>query len=140
MTDTVLEPNPGRVLTENEQAKCVVMSDPHQPDNPIVYASERFLEVTGYAAEEVVGYNCRFLQGPETSAEAVSKMVDALAAEKAFAIDLRNYCKDGTPFWNRLRVRPTYDADGNLEHFIGVQTEIPEASVNPNLRRLPILW
>jgi len=135
-----LESDPGLHLTAKEREKPVVMTDPNRPDNPIVYVSQRFLDLTGFAEREVMGHNCRFLQCDATGEEVVRRMAAAIADERAFAIDIVNCARDGTPFWNRLRIRPAYNAAGELVRFIGVQNPIPETAVNPKVRDLPILW
>jgi PAS domain-containing protein len=79
---------------------------------------------TGYSVEESLHRNCRFLQGPETDPHAVEAIRMALRAETRFTIDILNYRKDGTPFLNRLRIRPIYDGDGALLFFAGAQNPV----------------
>nr|AML77962.1 putative LOV domain-containing protein [Dunaliella salina] len=98
-----------------------VLSNPHLPDCPIVFVSEPFLKLTGYSREQVVGRNCRFLQGPGTSAAEVQKIRDAMASEKPVTVTLLNYTADGKPFWNLLHVAPIRDAGGQVAYYIGVQ-------------------
>ncbi len=86
--------------------------------------SEEFEAQTGYPPEEVLGRNCRFLQGPETDPAAVAAIRQALAAESEITVDILNYRKDGTPFWNRLRIRPLFDERGKLGYFVGAQNPI----------------
>ena len=112
------------LLDADEQDMSVVFSDPHRPDNPMIYVSEEFERQTGYAVEEAVGRNCRFLQGPDTSPDAVEAIRRALKAETRFTIDILNYRRDGTPFLNRLRIRPLYDAEGRLLYFVGAQNPV----------------
>nr|WP_284047766.1 EAL domain-containing protein [Halomonas gemina] len=102
----------------------IVMADASQPDMPIVYANEAFCRLTGYASCEVLGRNCRFLQGPETDLAAVDTLRHALATRSEVQVTLRNYCKDGTPFWNRLAISPVVDEAGRCTHFIGTQQDI----------------
>lgn len=99
-----------------------IVTDPSQHDNPIIYTNKTFIEMTGYTQEEVIGRNCRFLQGPETAKEDVQKMKEAIADEKKVLLTLQNYRKDGSPFWNRLAIEPVR-IDGKL-YFIGTQTDI----------------
>lgn len=99
-----------------------IVTDPSQHDNPIIYTNKTFIEMTGYTQEEVIGRNCRFLQGPETAKEDVQKMKEAIADEKKILLTLQNYRKDGSPFWNRLAIEPVR-IDGKL-YFIGTQTDI----------------
>lgn len=112
------------LLYEDEAGKCVTISDPLQADNPIIYASKGFIELTGYAREEIIGRNCRFLQSGETNPAAVEAIRMALAARVRFTIDLLNHRKDGSRFTNRLRVRPIFDQHGQLIYFVGAQTPL----------------
>ncbi|KAM0887875.1 hypothetical protein ACQ4PT_028721 [Festuca glaucescens] len=101
-----------------------VVSDATRPDIPIIYASAGFYTMTGYSAKETIGRNCRFLQGPETDQNEVSKIRDAVKAGKSFCGRLLNYRKDGTPFWNLLTVTPIRDDNGKVIKFIGMQVEV----------------
>lgn len=111
-------------LETDEAEMSVVFSDPSLPDNPMIFVSEEFEKQTGYAAEEAIGRNCRFLQGPETNSYAVEAIRQGLKAETRFTIDLLNYRKDGSAFVNRLRIRPIYDSNGRLMFFAGAQNPI----------------
>ncbi len=104
----------------------IVICDPHQPDCPIIYCNPAFTVMTGYPCEEVMGRNCRFLQGPETDDQYVQQVRDCLREERDCQVILRNYRKDGTPFWNQLTISPMCSSRGHLTHFIGVQTDITE--------------
>ena len=112
------------LLQADETEMSVVISDPSQPDNPMIYVSDEFEAQTGYSPAEAVGRNCRFLQGEGTSPHAVEAIRQALAAQTTFTIDILNYRKDGTPFMNRLRIRPIYDDDGRLMFFAGAQNPV----------------
>jgi PAS domain S-box-containing protein len=112
------------LLQEDETEMSVVISDPSQPDNPMIYVSEEFQAQTGYSIDEAVGRNCRFLQGDDTNPHAVEAIRQALRAETTFTIDILNYRKDGSAFVNRLRIRPIYDADGGLMFFAGAQNPV----------------
>jgi two-component system cell cycle sensor histidine kinase/response regulator CckA len=101
----------------------VIITDPTQPDNPIVYVNDSFMRLTGYAREDVIGKNCRFLQGPKTAPEAVERIRSAIQNGQSCLLELLNYRKDGTPFWNALSISPLYDTAGRLTHFVGVQTD-----------------
>nr|AML78985.1 putative LOV domain-containing protein [Dendropemon caribaeus] len=101
-----------------------VVSDATRPDYPIMYASEGFFKMTGYASKEVVGRNCRFLQGPGTDPDDVAKIREALQAKTSYCGRLQNYKKDGTPFWNLLTIAPIKDDSGNVIKFIGMQVEV----------------
>ncbi len=117
------------LLADDEREKSVVISDPSRPDTPIIFVSDEFEQQTGYSPEEVLGRNCRFLQGPKTDPKAVQAIRDALAAETEITIDILNYRKDGNEFWNRLRIRPLFDDKGKLQYFAGVQNPIPAEEV-----------
>ena len=114
-----------RSLLENDEREMsVVFSDPSKPDNPMIFVSEEFERQTGYLAEEAIGRNCRFLQGAETDQNAIEAIRYGLRAETRFTIDILNYRKDGTPFLNRLRIRPIYDPQGGLLFFAGAQNPV----------------
>ncbi len=112
------------LLERDETDMSVVFSDPSLPDNPMIFVSDEFEAQTGYSAEEAIGRNCRFLQGPDTNPEAVQAIRHALRAETRFTIDLLNYRKDGSAFVNRLRIRPIYDGQGRLLFFAGAQNPV----------------
>ena len=103
---------------------AMVLSDPKRPDNPIVFCNAAFCEQTGYPEAEVIGRNCRFLQGPATDPETVRAMGDAIRACEPFTGDLYNYRKDGRGFWNALHVRPIFDTSGELLYFFGSQMDV----------------
>nr|AHZ63924.1 phototropin [Nephroselmis olivacea] len=101
-----------------------VISDPHLPDCPIVFASDAFLELTGYSREEVLGRNCRFLQGPDTDKRAVRETRKALDTNTECTVRLLNYTKQGRPFWNMLTMAPVFGADNQVRFFLGVQIDV----------------
>lgn len=100
------------------------VSDPHRPDDPLVWANPAFTAVTGYAFDDVVGRNCRFLQGPDTDPAAVRRISAALRRGEAAAETLLNHRKDGTPFWNQVVVSPVRDAEGRVTHHVGIQADV----------------
>jgi PAS domain S-box-containing protein len=104
----------------------ITITDPSKPDNPMVYVNDRFEWLTGYAEEEVLGENHRILQGPETDPEAVETLRAAVDAPEPVTVELRNYRKDGTPFWNRVSVAPIRDDDGTVTNFVGFQEDVTE--------------
>ena len=104
----------------------LVVCDPHDPAFPIVFANRAFCNLTGYSEEEVVGRNCRFLQGPDTDQAQIEKIRTALASEDLVVVELLNYRKDGTPFWNALHIGPIYDAAGNLVYYFGSQWDVSD--------------
>ena len=118
-----------------------VLSDPSLPDNPIVYASEGFCKLSGYKRNEVVGRNCRFLQGPGTDQAAVDILRQGVAAGRDVSVCLLNYKADGTPFWNQFFVGALRDLDGNVVNYVGVQCEvniIPVTEFKDRVKKLPI--
>ncbi len=107
----------------------IVIADARLPDMPIIYINPAFERITGYEAQEVVGRNCRFLQGKDTEQPGLNELREALREAKGCKVVLSNYRKDGTLFWNELTISPIYDDDGNLTHFVGIQTDITERKV-----------
>uniref|UniRef100_A0A0D3ALA5 non-specific serine/threonine protein kinase n=1 Tax=Brassica oleracea var. oleracea TaxID=109376 RepID=A0A0D3ALA5_BRAOL len=103
--------------------KNFVISDPRLPDNPIIFASDSFLELTEYTREEILGRNCRFLQGPETDQATVQKIRDAIRDQREITVQLINYTKSGKKFWNLFHLQPMRDQKGELQYFIGVQLD-----------------
>lgn len=118
-----------QLLTSEERAQSVVITDPSRSDNPIIFVSEEFERQTGYGPDEVLGQNCRFLQGQETDPEDIETIRRALRAKEPITIDILNYRKDGTEFWNRLRIRPLFEESGRLIFFAGAQNPIGEDEV-----------
>jgi len=104
----------------------ITISDPTRDDNPLIYANEEFRRLTGYAADDVLGRNCRFLQGDATGSEPVAAMRDAIDAEEPVTVELRNYRADGTTFWNRVTIAPVRAADGTVTEFVGFQENITD--------------
>ncbi|SET70769.1 GAF domain-containing SpoIIE family protein phosphatase [Geodermatophilus poikilotrophus] len=102
------------------------ITDPRRPDDPLVWVNPSFSRITGYSAEEVVGRNCRFLQGPATDPATVAEIRAALDARQAITTVLLNHRKDGTAFWNQLSISPVFDGEGELVSFVGVQTDVTE--------------
>ncbi len=104
----------------------IVIADARHADCPIIYVNPAFTSMTGYPPEEAIGRNCRFLQGADTDGRYVQQVRDGLREGRDFRVVLKNYRKDGTPFWNALALSPVRDAAGTITHFIGVQTDITE--------------
>lgn len=104
----------------------MVVTDPRQPDNPIVFVNRAFLDLTLYEEAEAVGRNCRFLQGPQTDPATVTEIRNAIADERAVALDILNYKADGTPFWNALYLGPIFDHEGQLLYFFASQMDVTE--------------
>jgi PAS domain S-box-containing protein len=114
---------------------AAVVSDPRQPDNPIVECNAAFVALTGYAREEVIGRNCRFLHGPETEPWLTETLRNGIRRRQPVMVEIRNYKKDGTPFRNAVMVAPIFGEDGNLEYFLGSQVEIAEDIARANAAR-----
>lgn len=104
----------------------MLITDPRQPDNPIVFANDAFMRLTGYDRAEVIGKNCRFLQGPETDSEAVKKIRQAVARQSDVSVDVLNYRKDGTKFWNALYISPVSNEKGDLLFFFASQLDVTD--------------
>nr|AML77157.1 putative LOV domain-containing protein [Gloriosa superba] len=111
-----------------------VLTDPHLPDMPIVYCSDDFLSLTGYTRQEVLGCNCRFLNGSDTDVEVLHQIRDSIRAEQSCTVRLLNYRKDGSSFWNLLHVSPVRNASGKIAFFVGVQIEESSKNVGHGLR------
>lgn len=104
----------------------MLITDPNQSDNPIIFANDAFLSLTGYSHGEIVGHNCRFLQGAQTDPRDVEKIREAIRNEEDIAIDLLNYRKDGSSFWNALYMSPVVDESGKLRYFFASQLDVTE--------------
>lgn len=102
----------------------IVVSDPALPDNPLVYVNQAFLNMSGYNRDEIIGKNCRFLQQGNSKQESVDKLRIAIKQEEPIVVDLINYRKDGTEFYNELSVSPIYDENNKLIYFLGVQKDV----------------
>lgn len=103
-----------------------VVTDPSLPDNPIVYATQGFLNLTGYTLDQVLGRNCRFLQGPETDPKAVEKIRKSIEEGTDMSVCLLNYRMDGTTFWNQFFIAALRDAGGNITNYVGVQCKVSD--------------
>ncbi|WP_226008080.1 PAS domain S-box protein [Natrinema salinisoli] len=110
----------------NEASVGITLTNPHAEDNPIIYANDEFTALTGYERDEVLGRNCRFLQGEQTSEEPVAELRDAVENRETVTVELRNYRADGTEFWNRIRIAPLFDDNGDIEYFVGFQDDVTE--------------
>ncbi|MFP4099208.1 PAS domain S-box protein [Coleofasciculus sp.] len=108
----------------NASSNGILISDPHQPDNPIIFVNSGFERLIGYSVAEILGRNCRFLQGDDSSQAQLEEVRQAIATQKDCQVTLRNYRKDGSVFWNDLYISPVRDSQGKLTHFLGVQTDI----------------
>lgn len=102
----------------------MILTDPRQDDNPVVFANNAFLDLTGYELPEILGRNCRFLQGVETDPDAVSQLRAAVSAREAIALEILNYRRDGTPFWNAVFIGPVYGPEEELLYFFASQLDV----------------
>ncbi len=109
---------------------AAVVSDPRQPDNPIVACNEAFMQLTGYSKEEILGRNCRFLRGDRTEPEQTAMLREAVAQSRPVMVELINYKKDGTPFRNAVMIAPLFDEKGELAYFLGSQMAIDDSGAS----------
>ena len=107
-------------------AEGVIITDATQPHNPIIYVNDGFVRLTGYTKEEILGQNCRFLQGEGTNPQSIDQIRQAVRKQHELVVELLNYRKDGAPFWNRLSITPLKDNSGKTTHYVGVQSDITE--------------
>lgn len=107
---------------------AAILTNPRLPDNPIVACNEAFIRLTGYAREEIIGRNCRFLTGPETDPAARALLRTGIEQQQPVLVELLNYRKDGTSFRNAVMIAPVFDAQGDLEFFMGSQMLVPAAT------------
>lgn len=103
---------------------AAVISNPRLPDNPIVECNDAFVALTGYAASEIIGRNCRFLAGPGTEEDLTGQLRGAIREQRPALVEILNYKKDGSPFRNAVLVAPIFGSDGSLEYFLGSQMEV----------------
>jgi PAS domain S-box-containing protein len=114
---------------------AAVISNPRLPDNPIVACNDAFVRLTGYTRDEVVGRNCRFLRGADTEPALSDLLRAGIRSRQPVMVEILNYRKDGTPFRNAVMVAPIFDADGELEYFLGSQMEVIEDPERTGLLR-----
>ena len=134
---TLMEPDFRLMSALSGSQQNFAISDPTLPDNPIVYVSQGFLDLTGYTLDQVLGRNCRFLQGPGTDQSAVEVIRKGIAEGVDTSVCLLNYRADGTPFWNQFFVAALRDAENNVVNYVGVQCEVSKAVVEKHMGDLP---
>lgn len=111
-------------ISELSQEKSIVISDPKIEDNPIVFVNDAFTLLTGYYREEILGRNCRFLQGSGTSLNKLEFVRQAIKRKEEIWINIENYKKNGQLFMNYLHIKPYFDENGDIDCFIGIQNEV----------------
>lgn len=130
---TLMEPDFRLMSALSGSQQNFAISDPTLPDNPIVYCSQGFLDLTGYTLDQVLGRNCRFLQGPGTDQSAVDVIRKGINEGIDTSVCLLNYKADGTPFWNQFFVAALRDAENNIVNYVGVQCEVSKAVVEKHM-------
>ncbi|TAI49741.1 PAS domain S-box protein [Flagellimonas allohymeniacidonis] len=104
----------------------IIITDAQQEDNPVVYVNSAFEELTGYAREEILNRNLRFLQGEDRNQKSIEELRNAVKNGESCEVEIRNYRKDGTLWWNKLSITPLKDSNNSVTHFIGIQNDITE--------------
>ena len=130
---TIMEPDFRLMSALSNSQQNFAISDPTLPDNPIVYVSQGFLDLTGYTLDQVLGRNCRFLQGPGTDQNAVEVIRKGIKEGVDTSVCLLNYKADGTPFWNQFFVAALRDAENNVVNYVGVQCQGKSAAISLQL-------
>ena len=121
----------------SKAAEGITIADARQPGRPLIYVNEGFEQLTGYSAEEALGVNCSFLQGDDVDPDTVEFMRRAMREGRECTVEVLNRRKDGTPFWNRLSITPIRDENGEVSHFIGIQSDVTKRrEAEANLRAL----
>lgn len=115
-----------QILTSilDECVNGVTLADPDIEGMPIIYANKAFERLTGYTQEEIIGHNCRFLQGPDREQEARFRIAEAIKKHEAVEVTLRNYRKDGELFFNHLKIRPLFNRKKEVIYYLGVQYDV----------------
>jgi PAS domain S-box-containing protein len=138
----VIEKDPGlipQILSKilDSSVNGITLADPDQPDMPIVYANKSFETMTGYSQEEIIGHNCRFLQGDERDQEARFQLRQAIDNCQPIEVNIRNYRKNGDLFYNHLALTPLFDHEGKLMYYLGVQYDVtPQVKAEEEIKRL----
>ena len=125
----VVEKDPGlipNILSQilDSSINGIVLVDPDLEDMPIVYANKQFEAMTGYSQQEILGRNCRFLQGGDREQESRFAMKRAICSQQPAEVTIRNYRKDGELFFNHLTLTPLFDGTGKLIYYLGIQYDI----------------
>jgi len=110
----------------NASSNGIIITDATQSDNPVIYVNAAFERITGYSIDDVLGRNCRFLQGPQTEKSELERLRSAVSQAQDCRVVLQNYRKDSSLFWNELHIAPVFNEEKHLTHFIGIQNDITE--------------
>uniref|UniRef100_A0A7S1XX04 LOV domain-containing protein n=1 Tax=Phaeomonas parva TaxID=124430 RepID=A0A7S1XX04_9STRA len=135
-TVNIMEQDYRLIHSLQSSQQCFAISDPSLPDNPIVFASPGFTELTGYSMDQILGRNCRFLQGPGTDQRSVQMIRDAIEEQRDVSVCLLNYRQDGTPFWNQFFIAPLRACDGTVVNYVSVQCEVNSAKPEEMMQRV----
>nr|AML78838.1 putative LOV domain-containing protein [Larrea tridentata] len=136
--------NASLYISLGRHKQSFVLTDPHLPDIPIVYASDAFLKLTGYTIDEILGRNCRFLSGEDTDSSTLMKIKESIQNKQACTVRILNYRKDRSTFWNFLHISPVRNASGKIAYFVGVQIEEGcenerRHGLSPEMRQLSVV-
>ncbi len=123
-------------MAMHEAPVGITIADISEEDDPLIYVNDAFVRLTGYPRREILGQNCRFLQGELTREEPVARMRAAIDAREPVSVELRNYHKDGSMFWNRVTLVPVTDESGETTHFLGYQQDVSEKKLTERERLL----
>ena len=108
----------------------ITISDPTLPDNPLIFVNSAFERMTGYSLEEIIGKNCRYLQGDDKDQEDQLTIIrETIKKQQTCLVTLRNYRKDGSMFWNELSMSPIFDNQGKLIHYLGIQKDVTRLKI-----------
>jgi PAS domain-containing protein len=123
--DTLLDKGDFTLMSAIQAAqRSFVITDPSLTDNPIIFASEGFLNLSGYRLDQVLGRNCRFMQGPRTDQAQVAVLRQGITDGVDTSVCLLNYKADGTPFYNQIFIAALRDSQNNIINYVGVQVEV----------------
>jgi len=113
-------------LAASSVSDGIVVCDASEPDMPLLYINPAFEKMTGYIEAEILGKNLRFLQRENRNQPGIDKLREAIKKGEACDAIVLNYRKDGTPFWNEIRIRPVQNPEGLLTHYVGIKTDVTE--------------
>ena len=110
----------------NSANNGIIITDALLPDNPIIYTNQAFERITGYDRSEALNRNCRFLQNEDRDQQGIRVIREAIKKGESCQVEVRNYRKDGTLFWNEVSINPIKNEEGIVTHFIGIQNDITD--------------